>query len=40
MDWNQREDIKAGLKVDLVMLLAEHSYPPVDRDEVYQEIFE
>jgi len=39
-DWNQRDDIKAELKVDLIILLAEHGYPPVDRDEVYQEIFE
>jgi type I restriction enzyme, R subunit len=39
-DWSQREDIKAELKVDLIMLLAENGYPPVDRDEVYKEIFE
>jgi type I restriction enzyme R subunit len=39
-DWNQRDDIKAGLKVDLILVLAEHGYPPVDRDEVYKEIFE
>lgn len=39
-DWNYRNDIKAELKVDLIILLAEHNYPPVDRDEVYQEIFE
>ena len=39
-DWSQREDIKAELKVDLIMLLAENDYPPVDRDEVYKEIFE
>ena len=39
-DWSRRDDIKAELKVDLIMLLAEHKYPPVDRDEVYQEIFE
>lgn len=39
-DWNQREDIKAELKVDLIILLAEHGYPPVDRDEVYKDIFE
>ncbi|WP_424493182.1 type I restriction endonuclease subunit R [Salinimicrobium sp. GXAS 041] len=39
-DWSKRADIKAELKVDLIMLLAEHDYPPVDRDEVYQEIFE
>ncbi|KMQ76092.1 type I restriction enzyme endonuclease domain-containing protein [Marinobacter subterrani] len=39
-DWNQREDIKAELKVDLILLLGKHGYPPVDRDEVYKEIFE
>ncbi|WP_144605853.1 type I restriction endonuclease subunit R [Algoriphagus algorifonticola] len=39
-DWSKREDIKAELKVDLIILLAENDYPPVDRDEVYQEIFE
>lgn len=39
-DWNKREDIKAALKVGLIILLAKHGYPPVDRDEVYQEIFE
>ena len=33
-------DDKAGLKVDLIMLLAENGRPPVDRDEVYKEIFE
>lgn len=38
-DWSKREDVKAELKVDLILLLAEHDYPPVDRDEVYQEIF-
>ena len=39
-DWNQRADIKAELKVDLIILLAENGYPPVDKDEVYKEIFE
>ena len=29
-DWSQRTDIKAELKVDLVILPAENSYPPVD----------
>ncbi len=38
-DWSQRDDIKAELKVDLIMLLAKHGYPPVDRDEVYKDIF-
>ncbi len=39
-DWNIREDIKAELKVDLIMLLAKHGYPPITRDEVFKEIFE
>ena len=39
-DWSKRDDIKAELKADLIMLLAENDYPPVDRDEVYKEIFE
>jgi len=39
-DWSQRDDIKAELKVDLIILLAKHGYPPIDRDEVYKEIFE
>jgi len=39
-DWNQRDDIKAELKVGLILVLAKHGYPPVDRDEVYKEIFE
>ena len=39
-DWNKRDDIKAELKAGLIVLLAENGYPPVDRDEVYKEIFE
>ncbi len=39
-DWSKRDDIKSELKADLVVLLADHNYPPVDRDEVYKEIFE
>ena len=39
-DWNKRGDIKAALKVGLILLLDEHGYPPVERDEVYVEIFE
>jgi type I restriction enzyme R subunit len=39
-DWSARADIKASLKVALIILLAENGYPPVDRDEVYKEIFE
>ncbi|WP_178988642.1 type I restriction endonuclease subunit R [Winogradskyella schleiferi] len=39
-DWNQRDDIKAELKVDLIILLAENDYPPITKDEVFKEIFE
>lgn len=39
-DWSQREDIKVELKVDLILILAAHGYPPVPRDEVFQQIFE
>jgi len=39
-DWSKRSDIKAELKADLIVLLAENEYPPVNRDEVYKEIFE
>jgi len=39
-DWNKRDDIKSSLKVGLILLLDEFGYPPVERDEVYVEIFE
>ena len=39
-DWNKRDDIKSTLKVGLILLLDEYGYPPVERDEVYVEIFE
>lgn len=39
-DWSQRTDIKAELKVDLILVLDDHKYPPVPRDDVFKEIFE
>lgn len=39
-DWSKKEDIKAELKVDIILKLAEFKYPPVTQDEVYKEIFE
>jgi len=39
-DWAQKDDIKAELKVDLILILAENDYPPVTKDEVFKEIFE
>lgn len=38
-EWSKRDDIKSALKVGLILLLDEYGYPPVDKDEVYQEIF-
>ncbi len=39
-DWNKRDDIKAALKVGIIMLLAEHGYPPSCNEEVYDQVFE
>lgn len=39
-DWNKRDDIRAELQFDLMILLDEWGYPPVDSKEVYKEIFE
>lgn len=39
-DWAARDDIKAELKMDLILVLAEYGYPPVTNDEEYKEILE
>ena len=39
-DWATREDIKAELQVDLIMLLDKYGYPPVTIDDVYKEVLE
>lgn len=39
-DWSTREDIKANLQVDLILLLDEFGYPPVTIDDVYKEVLE
>ena len=39
-DWSTREDIKATLQVDLILLLDEFGYPPVTIDDVYKEVLE
>ena len=39
-DWANRADIKAELQMDLILILAEHGYPPVPQDDVFKEIFE
>ena len=35
-----KTDIKAELKMDLILVLAEYGYPPVTNDEVFKEILE
>lgn len=39
-DWSTREDIKANLQVDLILLMDEFDYPPVTIDDVYKEVLE
>ncbi|MFR3403546.1 MAG: type I restriction enzyme endonuclease domain-containing protein [Blautia faecis] len=39
-DWSARDDIKANLQVDLILLLDEFGYPPVTIDDVYKEVLE
>ena len=39
-DWANRTDIKAELQMDLILILADHNYPPVPQDDVFKEIFE
>ncbi len=39
-DWSTREDIKATLQVDLIILLDQYGYPPVTIDDVYKEVLE
>ena len=39
-DWSTRGDIKAELKMDLIVLLSEYGYPPVTNDAVFKEILE
>ena len=40
IDWDKRADIKAQLKVQIILTLAAHGYPPATRDEVFKAIFE
>lgn len=39
-DWSTRDDIKANLQVDFILLLDEFGYPPVTIDDVYKEVLE
>ena len=40
IDWDKKSDIKAQLKVQIILTLAKHKYPPATRDEVFKAIFE
>ncbi len=38
--WNKHDNIKSALKIVLFILLDEYGYPPpVEQDEVYEDIF-
>lgn len=39
-DWYTRDDIKAELQVDIILLMDEFGYPPVTLDDVYKEVLE
>ena len=39
-DWFNRDDIKAALQFDIVVLLDEFGYPPVTNDDVFKEVLE
>ncbi len=39
-DWSNRDDIKAALKVELILLLHSYGFPPVANDDVYKNVLE
>ena len=40
IDWDKRTDIRAQLKVQIILTLARFKYPPATRDEVFKAILE
>ena len=40
VDWASRDDIKSSLRMDLIVLLYEHHYPPEWNDEVFHKVLE
>jgi type I restriction enzyme R subunit len=40
IDWDKRTDIRAQLKVQIILTLAKYNYPPATRDEVFKAILE
>lgn len=39
-DWSDREDIKAKLKMDIIVKLHQYGYPPITQDDVYKNVLE
>ncbi len=39
-DWADRDDIKAQLKMDIIVKLHQYGYPPITQDEVYKNVLE
>lgn len=39
-DWSDRDDIKAQLKMEIIVKLHEFGYPPITQDEVYKNVLE
>ena len=39
-DWSDRDDIKAQLKMDIIVKLHEYGYPPITQDDVYKNVLE
>lgn len=39
-DWSDRDDIKAQLKMEIIVKLHQFGYPPITQDEVYRNVLE
>ncbi|MDH0675550.1 HsdR family type I site-specific deoxyribonuclease [Empedobacter sp. GD03861] len=39
-DWCDRDDIKAQLKMDIIVKLHQYGYPPITQDDVYKNVLE
>lgn len=39
-DWSERDDIKAQLKMDIIVVLHRYGYPPITQDDVYKNVLE
>jgi len=39
-DWSKRDDIKAKLKMDIIIILHKYGYPPITQEDVYKQVLE